>query len=80
MTVSEAIKAIQSGNIYDDKGFLNARGYEALSALEGADVVEPIRCKDCKWYKPETSECYQDMGAWYPDDYCSDAEREEAES
>jgi len=36
--VREAIKTITSGDIYDRKGYLNEKGYEALQELEGLDL------------------------------------------
>ena len=42
---------------------------------ETADVVEVVRCKDCKYYNP-TDHCYlQGAGE---NDYCSYGERAEA--
>lgn len=43
-----------------------------------ADVVEVVRCKDCKYYVPDDYNCMQmDTGGWIynPDDYCSFAEK-----
>ena len=41
-----------------------------------ADVVEPVRCKDCirKSYKDGFAECYF-LGVVSPDDYCSHGKR-----
>lgn len=42
------------------------------------DVVEVIRCKDCKHYVPDDYNCMQmDTGGWIyrPDDYCSFSEK-----
>jgi len=36
--VREALKTITCGDIYDRKGFLNEKGYEALEELEGLDL------------------------------------------
>ena len=48
--------------------------------LEKADIVEVIRCKDCKWHKPkypgERPTCLIYAGDWQDHDYCSRAERE----
>ena len=45
---------------------------------ESADVVEVVRCKDCKYYDPENKNCMDEMGfarIWEPDDFCSYGER-----
>lgn len=49
-----------------------------LDEAPSADVVEVVRCKDCKYYEDVTP--YGCCGAWDakavdPDDFCSDAER-----
>lgn len=60
--------------------------HEIVDALPSADVVEVVRCKDCKYWKPYTSqygtgqfcECpcsFGGQGIKKPDDYCSYGER-----
>lgn len=39
-----------------------------------ADVVEVIRCNDCKYFRGDGLECHWGMFA-YEDDYCSHGER-----
>lgn len=36
--VRKAIKTITSGEIYDEKGYLNKVGYDALEEIEGLDL------------------------------------------
>lgn len=36
--VRQALKTITSGEIYDRKGYLNEKGYQALEQLEGLDL------------------------------------------
>lgn len=36
--VRKALKLITSGEIYDEKGYLNKAGYDALVELEGLDL------------------------------------------
>lgn len=36
--VRTALKTITSGEIYDRKGYLNEKGYQALERLEGLDL------------------------------------------
>lgn len=50
----------------------------------GVDVVEVVRCKDCKWYtickNGCNGMCEQHIDAFnvfYPNDYCSYGEREQ---
>jgi len=55
-----------------------------------ADVVEVVRCKDCKWYDTDGEEMNTQGHCWYkngdpvmqdmkPNDYCSYGERKEQE-
>ena len=49
-----------------------------LSEMDSADVVEVVRCKDCKWWKPfndNMGHCGCDMK--HKDQYCSEGERAE---
>ena len=44
------------------------------------DVVEVVRCKDCRYYNSEEKECLDLFGhgrRWEEDDFCSYAERRE---
>lgn len=41
------------------------------------DVVEVVRCKDCKFFKGDGLECRWGLYA-YEDDFCSNGERREA--
>lgn len=50
------------------------------------DVVEVVRCKDCKYYRDTNDETYCNRNWWndewhrtYPDDYCSCGERKKTE-
>lgn len=63
-TINEAIKKIP----YTIKGDLE-------TTLEVADVVEVVRCKDCKYRRSsEFCECRE------PNFYCADGERMDGES
>ena len=61
------------GELVDSHGNVH---YEDLKNLPAADVVEVVRCKDCKW--KQGSECvrFADVRP-FADDYCSRAERRE---
>lgn len=58
---------------------------EALQKYQTADVVEVVRCKDCKWYDmtdpcgtltPNAHRCKRVTMLWFEDDaYCSYGER-----
>lgn len=56
--------------------------YKAVERIHFADVVEVVRCKDCKWY--EGGICYLDVHEddprRIPEAYCSVAERREDET
>ena len=50
----------------------------AINDLPSADVVEVVRCKDCKYYDYENDNCLDESGfgrTWKPTDYCSYGER-----
>lgn len=59
----------------------------AISRTPTADVVEVVRCKDCKWYDltdpcgtltPNAHRCKRVTRLWFEDDaYCSYGERRE---
>ena len=52
------------------------RTREAIKRLSAADVVEVVRCKDCKWWKPfndNMGHCGCDMK--HKDQYCDRGER-----
>lgn len=53
------------------------RSIHALELVPTADVVEVVRCKDCKWFYKTKKECgrsYQ-LPIVAPDFYCGYAER-----
>lgn len=54
------------------------KDYMAMS-----DIVEVVRCKDCKHYDPYDSTerfyCYYGIDGCLPNDYCSYGERREDE-
>lgn len=47
-----------------------------------ADVVEVVRCEDCKWYQPDADKwCgYFECMGFEPDDYCSQGEWKDGDS
>lgn len=61
-----------------------------LSQVEPADVVEVVRCKDCKHSEPSTKHencknienkfwCWVQADVWSDNDFCSYGERREDE-
>lgn len=63
-----------------------SRSLYVIKALPTADVVEVVRCKDCKWFNPINNSDHGYCGTpfhgaeVYEDDYCSDGERLKNES
>jgi len=61
-------------------------GLEMAKMLNKLDLVEVVRCKDCKWYTQfrnritssllHEGEC-EGYGLRHPDDFCSRGERKE---
>ena len=74
MNTNLALGFLYSGDIWDkDTPYeLHDVGYEMLAELKGKDLVEAIRCKDCK----KQNECglYVDSE---PEWFCADGERRE---
>lgn len=68
----------------------NMRAHKIVASIQAADVVEVVRCRDCKWFNHYTMECESDDvatdhegGASFsinfgPDDFCSYGQRKEA--
>ena len=52
---------------------------EAEEKMIALDFVRVVRCKDCKYYNPETKGCKRNpsVEAWEENDFCSYREREE---
>lgn len=50
MTVSEALELVMAGDLYDHKGFLSQKGYEALETLEDKNISED---KKGYWEAPD---------------------------
>lgn len=57
---------------------------DAVCDSPTVDAVPVVRCKDCKYYKPDEYECGCDCPAGLPyvkaDDFCSYGERNEDEN
>lgn len=58
-----------------DADAITMRGVAMLNKFPAADVVEVVRCRDCKWY--QKGECRETGGLMdvKPDDFCSYGER-----
>lgn len=85
MEYIEREAAIQAASIWNGDESTEAWIKSALKKLPAADVVEVVRCKDCRFFAPSA---YSDdwcsakspgvsKGMYTPsgDSYCSDAER-----
>ena len=51
---------------------------EAIRRIPSADVVEVVRCKDCKWWSGKNYDgcCLKNgLATRYANSYCSDGER-----
>lgn len=49
----------------------------AIEEAPTADVVEVVRCKDCKWYVDEGMYCANDIIVQFDHFYCYNGERRE---
>lgn len=54
--------------------YIRMRLKQILDDAPAADVVEAVRCKDCKFYIPESEYCGV-MGFCEPNEFCSRGER-----
>ena len=64
------------GELVDSHGNVH---YEDLKNLPTADVVEVVRCKDCKWYVDDGMYCANDIIVQFDHFYCYNGERKEDE-
>lgn len=86
----DAIQAVKDNSYsLNDDELIEVNGFGAIDSineLPSADAIEVVRCKDCKYLKPYTSqygsgqfcECpcsFGGQGIKKPDDYCSYGER-----
>lgn len=64
------------GELVDSHGNVH---YEDLKNLPTADVVEVVRCKDCKHWSKEFKACYMHdfCEIFQSDYYCASGERKE---
>ena len=67
MNTNLALGFLYSGDIWDEDVpyELHDVGYEMLAELKGKDLVEVVRCKDCKYYKT-VYESYKQLPDYYP--------------
>ena len=62
----------------------NLRAHKIVASIQAADVVEAVRCKDCRYWQDNNGgyphpECrWRDDETPNADDYCSFGERKEA--
>ena len=71
----------KSENMFDGQKYCTAVNTGFIYTAPAADVVEVVRCKDCKHRDPEDKLCehYRNDHFWMrkDDDYCSYGERKE---
>ena len=61
-------------NAFDTVPMANAVAHGILKDVPSADVVEVVRCKDCKWW--DGNDCKaRDIDVVDVDDFCSYGER-----
>ena len=77
-----AIDSVFGENLREDAaaaGALEAVA-QVIDILPAADVVEVVRCKDCKYLNKEQNECEYRSWLYVPvsdEDFCSNGERNE---
>lgn len=93
--MSRYIDADKAIEVWKDQDYIKLSSQETktrimLDAVPSADVVEVVRCKDCKYYKEFISNrgtammcfcpcCLGGQGKKEPTDYCSYGEPKEQE-
>lgn len=64
---------------YEPDGYSHKLICEVLEETPTVDAVPVVRCKDCKYYKPDEFECGCDFAGGLPyvkaDDFCSYGQR-----
>jgi hypothetical protein len=76
LILNDMAKAEREGK--DLNGYTDALFH--LKTIPAADVVEVVRCKDCKHKNPICDKCLRD-NLWHDvDDFCSRGERSEAQN
>lgn len=64
---------------YEPDGYSHKLICEVLEETPTVDAVPVVRCKDCKYYKPDEFECGCDFAGGLPyvkaDDFCSFGKR-----
>ena len=69
---------------YEPDGYSHKLICEVLEETPTVDAVPVVRCKDCKYYKPDEYECGCDFAGGLPyvkaGDFCSYGERNEDEN
>lgn len=75
-----AICGTKCGCERDECGYeIPCQQVQMIEATPTADVVEVVRCKDCKWYVATKRKCKLDEILIAENDYCSYGERSEDE-
>ena len=65
-----------SGYIYDEQREVLEKVEVELGELPSADVVDVVRCKDCKYHAEFPSKCNKlHLTPMLPNDYCSYGEK-----
>ena len=73
----DAIKAMARGIGIPYTDFIEV-AERCMDDIQNADVVEVVRCKDCKYYEPNGVCANINFLSVKPNDFCSYAERTEA--
>lgn len=85
MAYIEREKLINELECLPEQGELSYLGvYDCVNTIPAADVVEVVRCKDCKYFVRNVfnqTACNRtfDMFGMLEDDFCSNGERKDGE-
>mgnify|MGYP007022124212 CR=1 FL=1 len=75
----DAVRAVVDAKTGKDKTIDGTRQVtdclRRIKAIPSADVVEVVRCKDCKYYEPDGVCANINFLSVRPNDYCSYAEK-----
>lgn len=79
MTKEELIKRLEESAvaIYEDEGSYDYMFKAIADEVKSSDLVEVIRCKDCRWYAGEGMYCTNNILVQFDHFFCYYGERNE---
>ena len=79
MTKEELMKRLEESAvaIYEDEGSYDYMFRSIADEVKASDLVEVVRCKDCRWYAGEGMHCANNIVVQFDHFFCYYGERRE---